>query len=61
MKELLKEGKDYHTKIFHGAVNDYEMICHKVKIVIPQSLNKKLWNGIILPCYILEETGHTKP
>ena len=38
LKRLVKDNKHYHTKIFHGAGIDYEMICHKDKTVIPQSL-----------------------
>ena len=42
MKALVKDSKDYHTKIFHGAGNDYEMICHQDKIVIPQTIQQKI-------------------
>ena len=42
LKNLVKENKHYHTKIFHGTRIDYEMICHKDKIIIPQSLKSKI-------------------
>ena len=42
LKELVKDSEDYHTKIFHGAGNDYEMIYHKEKIMIPQSIKQKI-------------------
>ena len=42
LKELLKSHDDYHTKIFHEADKDYEMICRQDKIAIPQSLKSKI-------------------
>ena len=42
LKTLLKDYDEYHTKIYHGAGKSREMICHKDKIVISQTLKSKI-------------------